>query len=218
MLYTQNKQTNKSHRLEEELSSFKNGASGRADDQFAKALADAQAQASARVQEAEEYQSAAERRLALSNQSLRQAQAEVDRTQSALFESAVEAERRLHALAVENAVLADGTDRANQRMAVLESEAVALRRQLQLQQEQGQEQQQQEEEEEEQDDRGLANPVGQGRQKLAAVETLRTVAAERVVELQRVEVHRYMLYRFIAICISFPFLSFSFLFFFFVFF
>lgn len=76
--------------------------------------------ADARIAEMRELQRAAERRLAAASDSLKQAQITADRAQSQVFEISSQAEARIGALQAENSLLAEGVQRAENKVAELE--------------------------------------------------------------------------------------------------
>jgi chromosome segregation ATPase len=107
-------------RLEEQLQEFKLNIEDKVAEAVKERSREVEETADGRINEMREVQRGSERRLAAALESLRQAQQSADRAQSQLFEVSSQAESRISGLQAENAILAEGMQRSNMRIAELE--------------------------------------------------------------------------------------------------
>lgn len=119
-------------RLEDQLDEYREQIEDKVMEEVSKRTSEVQAQAELKINEVKDAQKTAERRLAAVMESMKQAQSSTDRAQTQMFEISSQAEDRVSALSSENAILAEGTERALSRAAELESEISSLRNLLSL--------------------------------------------------------------------------------------
>ena len=119
-------------RLEDQLDEYREQIEDKVMEEVSKRTSEVQAQAEIKINEVKDAQKTAERRLAAVMESMKQAQSSTDRAQTQMFEISSQAEERVSALSSENAILAEGTERALSRAAELESEVSNLRNMLSL--------------------------------------------------------------------------------------
>ena len=117
-------------RLEEELLHYKDDVEEKVQAEVSRRVDAAEEAAAARVNEARAQQASNERRLSAALESMRQAQASVDRSQAQLFEASAASERRTSGLLQDNATLADDLRAAQGYSAKLEREVAGLKRKL----------------------------------------------------------------------------------------
>jgi homeobox protein cut-like len=119
-------------RLEDQLEEYRGQIEDKVMEEVFKRTKEVESQAELRVSEIREMQRTSERRLAAVVETMKQAQSSTDRAQTQMFEISSQAEERVGALSSENAILAEGMERALGRVSELEGEISALRSSLSL--------------------------------------------------------------------------------------
>ena len=114
-------------RLEDQLEEYRSQIEDKVMEEVYKRTSDVEGQAEMKINEIRDVQKTAERRLAAVVESMKQAQSSADRAQTQMFEISSQAEERVSALSSENAILAEGTERALRRVAELEGEISTLK-------------------------------------------------------------------------------------------
>lgn len=114
-------------RLEDQLEEYREQIEDKVMEEVYKRTSDIEGQAEVKISEIRDVQKTAERRLAAVVESMKQAQSSADRAQTQMFEISSQAEERVSALSSENAILAEGTERALRRVAELEGEISTLK-------------------------------------------------------------------------------------------
>lgn len=114
-------------RLEDQLLEYKEKIEDKVVEEVAQRSAEINELAESRIAEVRDLQRASEKRLAAALEAMKQAQQSAERAQNQLYEVSAQAEDRLCALSSENAILAEGSERAQSRIAELEGEIEALR-------------------------------------------------------------------------------------------
>lgn len=114
-------------RLEDQLEEYRDQIEDKVMEEVYKRTSDVEGQAEIKINEIRDVQKTAERRLAAVVESMKQAQSSADRAQTQMFEISSQAEERVSALSSENAILAEGTERALRRVAELEGEVSNLK-------------------------------------------------------------------------------------------
>lgn len=114
-------------RLEDSLQEYRDKIEEKIAEEVNKRSEEFEERADRRIKEVMELQKAAERRLAAAVESMKQAQASADRAQTQLFEASAQSESRLSALLADNAILAEGSERAHAKVAELEGELQLLK-------------------------------------------------------------------------------------------
>jgi homeobox protein cut-like len=119
-------------RLEDQLEEYRGQIEDKVMEEVFKRTKEVESQAELRISEIREMQRTSERRLAAVVETMKQAQSSTDRAQTQMFEISSQAEERVGALSSENAILAEGMERALGRVSELEGEISALRSSLSL--------------------------------------------------------------------------------------
>jgi homeobox protein cut-like len=119
-------------RLEDQLEEYRGQIEDKVMEEVFKRTKEVEGQAELRISEVREVQRTSERRLAAVVETMKQAQSSTDRAQTQMFEISSQAEERVGALSSENAILAEGMERALGRVSELEGEISALRSSLSL--------------------------------------------------------------------------------------
>lgn len=114
-------------RLEEQLQEYRDNIELKVNEQVQSKIMEIEEKSDSKIAEIRDEQRSSERRLALAIDSMKQAQALCDRAQSQVFEISSQAESRISGLQAENTILAEGSQRANNRILELERELEQLK-------------------------------------------------------------------------------------------
>jgi homeobox protein cut-like len=114
-------------RLEDQLNEYKLKIEDKVTEEVNKRVTDLEEQMEEKVANVREIQKAAEKRLALAVESMKQAQASAEQAQNQLYDVSSQAESRLSALTVENNMLAESSNRLSTRVSELENEIEFLK-------------------------------------------------------------------------------------------
>jgi hypothetical protein len=117
-------------RLEDQLAEFKDQIEDKVAEEVDRRVLEVEHHAESRIGEIREAQKTAEKRLAAALESMKQAQSSTERAQNHLFDVSTQAENRISGLLAENSILAEGSERANSRVAELEAELDSARNML----------------------------------------------------------------------------------------
>ena len=108
--------------MEDQLLEFREQIEDKVAEEVEQRVAEVEQQASTRITEIRDIQRAAEKRLAVAVESMKQAQASAERAQNQLFDVSNQAENKISALLAENSILAEGVQRSHSRCQELEAE------------------------------------------------------------------------------------------------
>jgi homeobox protein cut-like len=117
-------------RLEDQLAEFKDQIEDKVAEEVDRRVLEVEHHAESRIRENRDAHNTAEKRLAAALESMKQAQSSTERAQNHLFDVSTQAENRISGLLAENSILAEGSERANSRVAELEAELDSARNML----------------------------------------------------------------------------------------